>query len=832
MKTLLLSIGQDFRFAVRNLDKNRSFTLLAVLALSLGIGSVTVIFSAVYGVLIHTFPYPHFDRLVNFSIQSVAGSGGGRGFLTIPEFLDYREQNNVFVDMIGGDTIVLHCRYGDQTMQWNVSRSSPNEWEILGAKPLLGRLITPEDTRAGAPAVFMMAYNLWKTQFNSDPGILGKTFDFSAVPYRLIAVLEPRFRPGNGTDVFIGFPMDRTALANDPAFKDARVWPLGMLKPGITIPQAAADLDLVVHHLAKIYPRDYPEQFHVSAVSLLELVLPSFRQMLYPLLGAVLFLLLIACANVANLQLSRAAARNREIAVRASLGATRWRLIRQLLIESFVLASAGCAAGCVLAWVGIRELVPLIPQRAVPDESVIELNWIVLLAAIALAVLATILCGLAPAIQTVAGPLYPRLSGSGAGSGGGHRNAKFRSALIIVEVSLSVVLLTGAGLMLRTFFGMTHQELGFDPKSVLTLGMNFPPGIYDIPLQRKVFFDELLPKVRRIPGVLDAAEALSPSPVFNPHSAIDVPGSTHSEPWRSSINAVGGDFFRIFGYRLLRGRLFTAEDFSARHLVVVVNQTFAKQFLSKGDPLGANVDFAVFDEVQQHQNNAAPPRAAAKSPTTKTYFEVVGVLSDENADIAETRPDPEAFLPSGVVEQYVGGLSVRTVGNAEPFAGPIIQQIRALNRDIDIGQDRGSIYDVFQKYLYARPKFEFVILSTFAGVGLLLVIIGIYSVTAYNVSLRTHEIGIRMALGAQRGDVLGLVLRQGGIIIGMGLVLGLFGGWCTTRLIRNQLWNVKPTDPWTFAVVIATVFAIGMVACFFPARSASNADPRTAIRHE
>jgi putative ABC transport system permease protein len=605
-----------------------------------------------------------------------------------------------------------------------------------------------------------------------------------------------------------------------------------MLKPGITIPQAAADLDLVAHRLAKMYPRDYPEQFHVSAFSLLELVLPRFRQMLYPLLGAVLFLLLIACANVANLLLSRATARDREIAVRGSLGATCWRLIRQLLVESFVLAGAGCAAGCFFAWLGIRELVPLIPQRAVPDESIIELNWIVLLAAIALAVLATILCGLVPAIQAVAGPLHPRLSGSGTGSSAGLRHAKFRSALIVVEVGLSVVLLTGAGLMLRTFFGMTHQELGFDPKSVLALGMDFPRGLYDTPLQRKLFFDELLPKVRRMPGVLDAAEALSPSPAFNPYTAINVLGSTHSEPWRSSINAVGGDFFRIFGYRLLRGRLFTAEDFTARRLVVVVNQTFAKKFLSKRDPLGQNVEFTVYDEVQQHQNNAAPLATAAKNPTPKSYFEVVGVLSDVNADVAETQPDPEAFLPSTVVEKFVGGLSVRTAGNAEQFAGPVIQQIWAMNRDIDIGQDGGSIYEVFQKYIYAQPKFEFVMLSTFAGVGLLLVIIGIYSVTAYNVSLRTHEIGIRMALGAQRGDVLRLVLRQGGIIIGMGLVLGLFGGWGTTRLIRNQLWNVKPTDPWTFAVVIAAVFAIGMVACFFPARCATSVDPLTALRHE
>ena len=834
MEKLLGWLWHDLRFAIRSLNKDRRFTFLAVLALSLGIGSVTVIFSAVYGVLIHTYPYPHFERLVNFSIDQVGESAGrGRGFLSIPEFLDYREQNHVFVDMTGGDTIVLHYRHGNQTIQWRVSRSSPNEWQFLGAKPFLGRLITPDDARPGAAPVFMIPYNVWKEQFNSDPSILGKTFDISGVLYRLIAVLEPHFRPGNGTDAYIAFPMDRAAVAGDPTLKDARVWPLGMLKSSVTIGQAAADLDVVAHRLAKVYPRDYPERFRVSAVSLLELVLPRFREMLYPLLGAVLFLLLIACANVANLLLSRATAREREIAVRASLGASRWRLIRQLLVESFVLAAAGCAAGCFFAWLGIRELVPLIPNRAVPDESIIELNWIVLAAAVGLALVSTILCGLVPAIQAVAGPLHPRLSGSGMGSAAGLRHGKLRSALIVVEVGLSVVLLTGAGLMLRTFFGMTHQELGFDPKSVLAVDMGFPPGLYATPLQRKLFFDELLAKVRRMPGVLDAAEGISPSPGFGLYTRIDVVGSTHSEPWQSSMNAVGGDFFRIFGYRLLRGRLFAAEDFTAQRPVVVVNQAFAKKFLSKGDPLGQQVEFDAYDELQQ-QKNAAEPAAtsAANNPPPKSYFEVVGVLSDVNADVTETQPEPEAFLPSTVVEQFIGALSIRATGKAEQFAGPVIQQIWAMNRDIILGQDSASLQNLLQKYIYAQPEFEFVMLSTFASVGVLLVIIGIYSVTAYNVSLRTHEIGIRMALGAQRGDVLCSVLRDGGIAIGLGLVLGLFGAWSVTRLIRNQLWNVQPNDPWTFSVVALIVALVGVLACTVPARRATEVDPLVALRYE
>jgi len=298
-------------------------------------------------VLIDTFPYAHYDRMVSFSMDE-PGQSWGRETMTIPELLDFRDQNHVFADMEGGTGTDVHYIHDDQTTQWSVTRGTANSYQFLGVKPLLGRLITPEDTKPGAPPVFMMTYQVWKNQFNGDPNILGKTFNLSGTFYTLIAIMPPRFRPG-WTDIFTAFPMDRSEIVKDPTLKEAYVWPLGYLKPGVTIAQAAADLDIVAHRLAKVYPNDFPKQFRVSARSFQDRVTPMFTSVLYPLLGAVLLLFLIACTNVANLLLTRATAREREIAVRASLGASRWRLIHQLLVESFVLAAAGCAAGCALA---------------------------------------------------------------------------------------------------------------------------------------------------------------------------------------------------------------------------------------------------------------------------------------------------------------------------------------------------------------------------------------------------------------------------------------------------------------------------------------------------
>ncbi|HEU5400406.1 MAG TPA: ABC transporter permease, partial [Terriglobales bacterium] len=764
-------LWQDLRFAIRSIKRDRSFTALAVLALALGIGSVTVIFSAVYGVLIDTFPYAHFDRMVSFSID-VPGQRFGQEFLTVPELLDFRDQNHVFEDMEGGTATAVHYIHGNQTTQWTVTRETANGYQFFGVQPLLGRLITPADAQPNSPPVFMMTYQLWKNQFDGDPGILGKTFNLDGTFYTLIGIMPPRFRAG-WNDIYTAFPMNRAAIANDPTLKNTYVWPLGFLKPGVTVAQAAADLDIVAHRLAKMYPDQFPKQFRVSARSFQDRVTPMFTSVLYPLLGAVLLLFLIACTNVANLLLTRATARDREIAVRASLGATRWRLIRQLLVESLVLAAAGCAVGCLFAYLGIRELVPLIPYNNFPQESVIELNWIVLLAAMGLAFIATIICGLFPAVRVIGGPLQPRLVGSGTTASAGLRHGRVRSALVVAEVALSLVLLAGAGLLLRSFFGITHANLGYDPKKILAADLQFPPGAYDKPEQIKLFFDELVTKIKNMPGVLDATVALSPRPGGFP-TAINIPGAPQAKSPEAEFNVVDPEYFHIFNYNLLRGRTFSDGDLAGQRKIAVVNEAFAHKFFSKNDPLGQTIDFPLYDEFQQHEQETAAKKAGSAPPApTKTYFEVVGVVSNVRSSGIEQEVRPAAFLPTTIGPQFNFSIAVQTARDADLFSGEIARQIWAMNRDITLMNDRGSLESRLQKYDYARPQFEFIMLSTFAAVGLLLVIIGVYGVMAYNVSLQTREIGIRMALGAQQSDVVLGVIRRGTALIGMGAVLGL-----------------------------------------------------------
>jgi putative ABC transport system permease protein len=830
MEKLLGWVWRDLRFAFHSLVRDKRFTLLAVLALALGIGSVTVIFSAVYGVLIDTFPYAHYDRMVSFSFDEPGQQDFGREFLSVPELLDFRDQNHVFEDMEGGTGGPVHYIHGDQATQWSVTRETANGYLFLGVKPLLGRLITPEETKPGAPPVFMMTYQLWKNQFNGDPSILGKTFNLGGTFYTLIAIMPPRFRPG-WSDIFTAFPMDRSEIAKDPTLKDAYVWPLGYLKPGVTVAQAAADLDVVAHRVAKVYPNDFPKQFRVSARSFQDRVTPMFTSVLYPLLGAVLLLFLIACTNVANLLLTRATAREREIAVRASLGASRWRLIRQLLVESFVLAAAGCAGGCVLAYLGIKELVPLIPYNNFPQESVIAINWIVLAAAMGLAFIATILCGLYPALRVVRRPLQPRLVGSGLGTAAGLQHGRLRSVLVVAEVALSLVLLAGAGLLLRSFFGMTHVKLGYDPRNVLVVPLQFPPGRYDKPEQRKLFFDELLARVRTLPGVLDATNALWPSP-GGFETNLSIPGFAESKTPQTRYNLVGKDYFRIFNYGLLRGRTFSDEDMAGQRKVAVVNEAFAHKFFSKNDPVGQKVDFPEYDEQQAYLAGGTQSGGEPAKAPTKTYFEIVGVVTNVwNSGFDQEIP-PAAFLPGTIAQQLISSMDIRTARDADEFSGAIVRQVWAMDHDITLSNDGGSLQGNLQKYAYAEPEFEFVAVAAFAGIGLLLVVIGVYSVMAYNVSLRTHEIGIRMALGAQQGDVLRSVLRRGTALIGMGAILGLFLTWAVTRLIQNQLWGVKSTDPWTLGAVSGIVLLVGLLACAGPARRAMQVDPYVALRQE
>ena len=817
---LLGWVWQDLRYAVRSLIKDGRFRVLAVLALALGIGSATIIFSAVYGVILNTFGYDNPDKIVSFAIHDASQSGEeGREAMSMPEFLDFRRRNNVLTDMtggfggFGGGTVLFNT--GESTEQFSAWYTTANLFTFMGTNPFLGRLATTEDTKPGATPVFMMTYKTWRERFNADPSIVGKSFTLNGTPRTLVGVMPPRFRWG-WPDIWIPLAMDLTQIASDPNLKNVYVWPVGRLKPGVSVTAASADLDVVAHQLAKIYPHDYPQQFKVAARTLADRVLSPFKSLIYPLVGAVALLLLIACSNVANLLLARATARDREIAIRASIGASRGRLIRQLLVESFVLAAAGCLAGCIFASVGIQKLVPLVPYGALPQEAVIELNIKVLLFSLAVTALTTMLCGLAPALHVMRGELQNRLTGSGKGSGGGFRHGKLRAALVIAEVAFSIVLLVGAGLMMRTFLVLDHVDLGFNPRNILVAELNLSKGIYDTAQQKNILFQQIFARLQTLPGVVASTVTVAPPPGGGIDSELTVPGKTHSERWTTAVDAHSAGYFQTLGLPLLRGKLFDESDVASGRHVTVVSASFSRRFFPNDDPLGQKIKFNALDELPELKD---------------AYFDIIGVVPDVRNRGLQDPPMSEAYVPHTITGIGDRAILVRTAMNPDSLLTIIRQQIWAVDRNISVSHAE-SIQARLQRDQYAGPEFDLVTFGAFAAIGLLLAVIGIFSVMAYTVSLQTHEIGIRMALGAQKGNILTMVLRNGLTLIVTGIILGVVASPALTRFIASQLSGVKVTDPWTFVTVAVIILAVGLAACFFPARRATQVDPLIALRYE
>lgn len=628
--------------------------------------------------------------------------------------------------------------------------------------------------------------------------------------------MPPRFRPG-WNEILIPFPLDKGQIANDPTFAKEYVWPLGHLKPGISIKATAADLDAVAHNLAKIYPDQYPKEFSVITWTLADAALGPFRELLYPLIAAVLLLLLIACGNVANLLLSRATARDKDIAIRASIGASRGRLIRQFLVESSVLAGAACAAGCLLAYAGIKWLVPFIPYYFFPQEAVIELNPTVFLFSLGVTILTTVLCGVAPAIHAFRGELQSRLMGAGKGSGGGFRHGKLRAVLVVSEVGLSIVLLVGAGLMVRTFFNLTHANLGFNPQRLFIAQVVLPKGHYDTPAQRRPFYQQFLQRVSTVPGVVAAAESIGRPPYGGANSEMNIPGKTHSEKWNVMLDACTEGFPQALGLRVLRGRFLSEGDVASARHVAVINRAFARKYFGNEDPIGQQLKFGILDQVPDAPHDAT--------------FEIVGVVSDvSNAGLQEP-PMPQGYIPDSVLGFVSGTILARTTIDPDSLVATIHQQLWAVDREAVLF-DPGSLDALLNKEEYSSPHFELVALGAFATIGLVLIVIGVFSVMAYSVSLQTHEIGIRMALGAQKGNILTMVLRNGLTLIMTGIILGVLASLALTRFIASQLSGVKATDPWTFGIVAVIILVVGLAACFFPARRATQVNPLVALRYE
>ena len=826
-QTFVDSLWQDLRYGLRMLRKSPGFTAVAILTLALGIGAVTLIFSAVYGVILNTFPFRDASQVTSFTIADLNHPGRGREFLSVAEFLYFREHSQAFEDFSGeyGGFGATPERYTTRnaTYQFDADFLSVNSFQFFGIRPLVGRLPAPADVKPGATPVFVMGYKLWHGEFNSDPNVVGKSFTLNGVPTTLVGIMPPRFRWA-WVDVWVPFSVDPAEALTKPGLKNQFLYTVGRLKPGVSLSTAAADLNVVAHQYAKIAPADYPKRFTVTATSLSDRVTGGFKELMYPLLAAVFMLLLIACSNIANLLLSRATAREKEMAIRASLGASRLRLIRQLLVESLLLAMAGCLVGCLFAWLAIKGIVPLIPYNTFPQEAVISLNGPVLGAALLIAMFSTILCGIVPALHSVRDGVRRRVAGDDRGSD--LRSGKLRSALVITEVSLGIVLLVCAGLMMRTFWNIKNVDLGFDPHNILAEQLSFSRSDSKTDSsqqteaqqteQENVTSRKVLEQVESLPGVARAALASSPPAFEGFSSEITIPGKTHAERWTTRINLCSEQYFELLHLRLLSGKVFSRGDIDLVRPVAVISATFAHKYFGADNAVGQSIHFAVLDQLPNFKDK---------------LFEIIGVVSDVGSGDPRKGSQPQAYIPYTLVGANEDTLLVGTLVPPASLIPTIRTRVWAIDSNLAL-LNPATIDAMLQRAIFSSPQFEFVILTAFAAIALGLLMAGIFSVMAYTVSLRTHEIGVRMALGAKPEAILRMMLLKGVRLVLVGVGIGVGASLAVTKLLQEFLFGVRSTDPATFLGVSAFVVLVAVLACWIPARRAMKVDPMVALRYE
>lgn len=812
MSTLL----HDVRFGLRMLSKNPGFTAVAVLTLALGIGGTTVIFSMLYGAVLHPFAYrADPDRLVVLVARDTTQSLKAQdlahwAWVSPSEFLDYREQNQVFDEVVGGggaDALLGGTDVPQNLYAWRVT---DNVFRVFGAAPLMGRSITAEDCKPGAPAVVLLGHKAWQNKFGGDPRIVGRTLILNHQPTTVIGVMPPRFAFG-GAELWFPAILSRGKSA-DQQYTELSV--IGHLKPGVTIEQAHADVAVLAKHLAAVYPEAHPKGTVFAVEPIAHSITKSFQSTYFTLLGAVGFLLLIACVNVANLLLARATAREMEIAIRASLGASRSRLVRQFMMESLLLAFGGSLFGTLLAWNGLDALVAVIPTWHISAEAVIRINGWILLFTVGTALLSTLLFGLAPALLAASRDLQGPLKAAGRGSGESRGHHRLRNLLVVGEVALSLVLLSGAGLLLRSFWALRHVELGYNVDNVLRAGAGLPQERYKTAEQRNQFYLEILRRVRALPGVVSAALGW-PTLSYANSTQIELSGQTRAESQSAWFRGAGDRYFETLGIPLLQGRAFSEEDLVHARTVVVVNRAFVNKFLAGKNPLGQQIKVM------------APPWFP---PMKEAGFEIVGVVGDTRHDDG-TGPtvQPQIYLPSTVMGVPWQLLFVRTAGKPATLANAIRQEFASIDKELPA--EAVPLNDDLRDW-FTEPRFVMTMLVAFAALGLVLVSVGVYSVLSYAVSRRTQEIGIRMALGAQATDVRRMVMMSGLRWLVVGIGIGVPASIALAKILQNRIWGIKSADPLTLVAVSLLLTAVGLAACYFPARRATKVDPLVALRYE
>jgi putative ABC transport system permease protein len=810
---MLNELAQDVRYGVRSLLKAPGFAAVAILTLALGIGANSAIFSFVDGVLLKPLPYPDPERIL---LLWEKPPGGGNNVVSAMNFLDWRSQSSSFtgVAAITGRSMTLSGTVEPTLMR--VARVSAAYFDILGVKPKLGRTFASDEDTPGKEHVIVMSHRLWTTQFGGDAGIVGRSVTLDGEAYTIIGVL-PEGSVFDRTFNQMWRPLAFTAGERTRNFHWLQVY--ARLKPGVSIEQARAEMDAIGGRIAQDFP-DSNKGWGVSIVRYMDSIVgPQLRSSLYVLLSAVGMLLLIGCANLANLTLARGTSREREVAVRASLGAGRGRLVRQFLTENIVLAAAGGIAGIGVGYAFMRLLTIMLPPFFLPAVANVVMDTRLLAFAFVLSVATGLIFGLAPALQATKPDLASAMKEGGRGSSGDTGRRRLRSALVVVEVALAFILLAGGGLLVRSFFQMMNVPLGFDATNVLTLRLPIPGDRFPDGEQLNTYVRSLVDRVRSVPGVRGAAAADAlPLEGFNNGMPFLIAGRDAVD--RANRQACGfkmvqADYFRVLGIQVIKGRPFTDRDVKGAPPVAVINQVMANRFFAGQDPIGQRV---LVQEIVPGKPQLGP----------EIPWEIVGLIADERTGSLEGTTRAGMYVPMEQSPSSFVSVVLRAEIEPEPLARAVTAAVHEVDKDQVVSDVR--TLERIKTESAASNRLRTTLLAVFAGLAVLLSAIGIYGVISYTVAQRTHELGVRAALGASTGALLGMVLRNGMSLAGLGLVLGLAGALALTRLLATLLIGVGARDPLTLSASAAMLAAVALLACYVPARRAARLDPVAALR--
>jgi putative ABC transport system permease protein len=809
----MTDLWRHLQFGFRLLWKNPGFTTVAAIALALGIGANTAIFSVVYATLLAPLPYRQPDRIV----MVWSKVNGRRNGVSAGDFLDWKQQNSVFESIAAWNGRQMSLSSSSHPEQVQAEPCTPGFIGVLGQPLLLGRDFLPEEGQLGKDHEVILTYKLWKNRFGADREILGTQIRLDSEQYAVVGVLAPGATDRVQSELYVPIAFKPDQINHD--FHWLLV--LARLKPGVTIAQANADMESVTKHIAEAYPKS--NQGWGATVEPLQddFLDPDTIRALWMLLGAVGFVLLIACANVANLLLARGTARQREVAVRGALGASRGQLFTQFLTESVALAAFGGVLGVALAWAFLKLILAIMPPFTLPSEAEIRLSIPVLLFTLAATMLSGILFGCAPAFQATRLNLTDALKEGAHGSGTGRGRHRVRHALVVAEFALALTLLAAAGLAIHSFWNLTHLDAGFRTDHVLTFSLPMPADRRPQPEQMLAFYRQLLERVNALPGVSSSSVSTG-MPIYGvnfgmPFNIVGKEVADRSQRPGSRFNMVSPDYFRTFGIRIIRGRAFTEADTVGGLPVAIVNAELVRQYLPNVDPLTQSVSV---EQLIPGVTKLGPPIA----------WQIVGVYDNVRSPDPKDGHQPEIIVPFAQSPWPGVSMAVRTFGDPASMSKSIAAVVQSLDPDLPMA-DVKTMDQILDESM-GGDRFGAVLFGMFATIALILAAFGIYGVMSFAVAQRTHEIGLRMALGAGSGQVLGMILKEGMALGIVGVLIGLAGAWTVGRVMRGLLFGIGVLDYGAFTAVAAILMVSAYLACYVPARRATLVDPLTALRDE